>query len=150
MKKSFLTIVLGFSIVFGFSQYNHTPPMQVSESFQKEYPKSKPSQWSHSSNGWSASFEDNDHNNGEATAYFDASGKHVETHTPYDYNDVPASVKNHTRDSYGASDNYDYTRIDRYGEKPVYKTQVRHKNHSRKTIYIDNDGHEREYHEKHY
>jgi hypothetical protein len=96
------------------------------------------------------SFEDNDYNNGETTAYFDASGRHIETHIPYDYNDVPASVRNHTRDHYGASDNYDYTRIDRYGEKPVYKTQIWHKNHSRKTIYIDNDGHEREYHEKYY
>jgi hypothetical protein len=149
MKRGLITMVLGFSIVFGFSQHEHTPPRQVAESFQKEYPRSKPSQWSRSNDGWSVTFQDNDHNNGEATAYFDGSGKYVETHTPYDHNDVPVSVRNHARDSYGASDQYDYTRIDRRGEKAVYKTQVKSKKHN-KTIYMDNDGHEKEYHEKHY
>jgi hypothetical protein len=149
MKRSLFTILLGLSAVFGFCQYSHTPPRAVTESFQKEYPQSKPSQWRHSNNGWSASFEDKDHNNGESTAYFNGSGKHLETHTVYDNNDVPASVRNHTRDSYGATDNYEYTRIDRNGEKPVYKTQVKHKSHGKKNIYIDNDGHERDYHENH-
>jgi hypothetical protein len=150
MKTSLIALLLVFSVVFGFGQYHHTPPRPVTESFQKEYPRSTPSQWSHSNNGWSVTFEDNDYNNGETTAFFDGSGKHIETHIPYDNNDVPASVRNHARDSYGASDNYEYTRIDRYGEKPVYKTQVWHNNHSRKTVYMDNDGHERQYHEFHY
>ncbi|HEY1870023.1 MAG TPA: hypothetical protein VGG71_03140 [Chitinophagaceae bacterium] len=150
MKTILITLLLGSSVIFGFGQYHHTPPRQVTESFQKEYPRSQPSHWSFSNNRWSVSFEDNDYNNGEMTAYFDGSGKHIENHIPYDYNDVPASVRNHARDSYGASDSYDYTRIDRYGEKPVYETQVRHKHHSKKTVYIDNDGHERDYHEYHY
>jgi hypothetical protein len=149
MKKSLFTMILGFSVVFGFSQHDHTPPKQVSESFQREYPRSKPSQWTQSNDGWSVSFKDDDHNNGEARAYFDASGKHVDTHIPYDQNDVPVSVKNHARDSYGASDRNDYTRIDHNGEKSVYRTQVKYKKHD-KTIYMDHDGHERDYHDNHY
>ena len=129
--------------------YNHTPPKNVSQSFQKEYPHSQPSQWSQSNGGWSVSFKDKDHNNGEATAYFEASGRHVDTHIPYDSHDVPSTVKNHVHNSYGGSDSYAYTRIDRYGEKSVYKTQVKHKN-QKKAIYMDNDGHEREYQDKHY
>ena len=142
-------MVLAFSIVFGFSQHDHTPPKQVSESFQREYPRSKPSQWSRSNDSWSVSFTDRDHDNGEATAYFDASGKHVDTHIPYEKNDVPVSVRNHTHDSYGASDQYDYTRIDHSGEKAVYRTKVKHKKQV-KTIYMDSDGHERDYHDNHY
>ncbi|HEY2650110.1 MAG TPA: hypothetical protein VGI38_13010 [Puia sp.] len=149
MKKSLFSMILVLPVVFGFAQNDHKPPKQVSESFQREYPQSKPSKWSHSNEGWSVSFQDNDHNNGEATAYFDGSGKHLDTHIPYDQKDVPASVRNHTRDSYGASDQYDYTRIDRSGEKAVYKTQVKHKKHD-KTIYMDNNGHERDYQDKHY
>jgi len=142
-------MIFGFSVFFVFSQHDHTPPKQVSESFHREYPRSNPAKWSRSNDGWSVSFQDNDHNNGEATAYFDASGKYVETHIPYDKNDVPVSVRNHTRNSYGASDQYEYTRIDRSGEKAVYKTQVRHKKQD-KTIYMDNDGRERDYHDNHY
>jgi hypothetical protein len=147
MKKELFTTMFGLSVFFGFSQYDHNPPRQVTESFQKEYPRSKPSQWSQSDNGWSVSFQDNDHDNGEAKAYFDKSGKYLETHIPYDQNDVPVSVRNHTRDRYGASDEYEYTRIDRHGEKAVYKTEVKNKKHNR-TIYMDNDGHEKEYHDR--
>jgi len=141
-------MLLGFSVVFGFTQNNHTPPKNVSQSFQKEYPKSQPSQWNQSNGGWSVTFNDNDNNNGEATANFDASGKHVDTNIPYDSHDVPSSVKNHVQSSYGASGNYNYTRIDRSGEKTVYKTQVKNKNQN-KTIYMDNDGHEKDYQDKH-
>ena len=148
MKRSLFTMLLGFGVVFGFTQNNHTPPKNVSQSFQKEYPQSQPSQWNQSNVGWSASFKDNDHNNGEATAYFDASGKYVDTHIPYAKHDVPSPVKNHIQNNYGASGNYDYTRIDHSGEKSVYKTQVKQKNQD-KTIYMDNGGHEKDYQDKH-
>jgi hypothetical protein len=149
MKRSLFTILFGFGVVFGFSQHYNTPPKNVSQSFQKEYPHSQASQWDQSNDEWSVSFKDKDHDNGEATAYFDASGRHVDTHIPYDKHDVPSSVKNHVQHSYGGWDKYDYTRIDHAGEKSVYKTKVKHKNHE-KTIYMDNGGHEREYQDKHY
>ncbi|MEJ0082378.1 MAG: hypothetical protein WDM78_15830 [Puia sp.] len=49
----------------------------MTESFYREYPRSKPAKWTQSKEGWSVSFQDNDNNNGEAMAYFDASGKHL-------------------------------------------------------------------------
>jgi hypothetical protein len=149
MKRSLITMILGFYVVFGYSQHNYTPPKNVSESFQKEYPKSKSSQWKQLNEGWSVSFQDKDHNNGEAMAYYETSGKHIDTHTPYDKNDVPLPVRNHAKNGYGSSDSYDYTRIDHSGEQTVYKTQVKHKNHD-KTIYMDNYGHEKDYQDKHY
>src|ERR1700676_3688075 len=106
MKRSLTTIMLGICVFFGFSQNGHTPPGNVSRSFQKEYPQSQPSQWNHSNAvGWSATFEDKDHNNGEATAYFDQKGRHVDTHTPYDNQDVPQPVRDHVKSSYAGSDN---------------------------------------------
>jgi hypothetical protein len=149
MKRSLITMLLGIFVVFGFSQNNHTPPKNVSQSFQKEYPQSQPSQWNQSNDGWNVSFKDKDHNNGAATAYFGASGKHIDTHIPYDSHDVPSKVKKHMQKSYGGSDTYAYTRIDHSGEKSVYKTQVKHKNQD-KTIYMDNGGHEKDYQDKHY
>ena len=148
MKRSLFTTFFGLAVVVGFAQHNYTPPGNVSQSFQKEYPKSHASQWSKANDGWIVSFKDKDHNNGEATAYFDASGRHIETHIPYARHDVPAPVRKHVQYSYGDSDRYDYTRIDHYGKKTVYKTQVKYKNRN-KTIYMDNDGHEKEYQEKH-
>ena len=138
----------GFFVFIGFSQYNHTPPNGVSQSFQKEYPQSHPSYWSQSSVGWSVSFEDNDHNNGQVTAYYDESGRHVDTHIPYDRHDVPPTVRDHMSNSYGHSNNYEYTRIDHNGENNVYMTHYKHKKHY-KTVYMDNDGHERDYNDHH-
>ncbi len=144
MKNILFTLLLAICSYYGFSQYNHRPPTNVSQSFQKEYPQSKPSEWSHSNRGWSVTFEDRDHNNGEATAYFDESGRHLETHIPYDDQDVPGPVKDHIRNSYRGADNYEYTRIDRPGEKGIYKTHFRHRK-KYKTVYVDYTGHERPY-----
>jgi hypothetical protein len=51
-------------------------------------------------------------------------------------------------DSYGGSGHYYYTRIDHYGKNEVYMTHYKHKKHY-KTVYMDNDGHEREYEDRH-
>lgn len=44
---------------------------------------------------------------------------------------------------------YCNTQIDRRGEKAVYKTEIKSKKH-KKVIYMQNDGHERDDHDKHY
>jgi hypothetical protein len=144
MKKIVFTLLSGICCFYGFSQNRHTPPGNVSQSFQREYPQSKPSEWNHSNAGWSVTFEDRDHNNGEATAYFDQSGRHTETHIPYDNQDVPGPVSDHVRKSYAGADNYEYTRIERTGEKPVYMTHFRHRK-KYKTVYVDYSGHESAY-----
>jgi hypothetical protein len=150
MKRSSITMIFGICVFFGFSQNGHNPPRNVSQSFQKEYPQSKPSQWSSSAGGgWSATFEDKDHNNGEATAYFDQKGRHVDTHIPYDNQDVPKPVRDHVKSSYAGSDNNDFTRIDRPGEQSVYMTNVKDNKKSR-TVYTDDAGHEKSYTDQHH
>jgi hypothetical protein len=148
MKRSLITLILGICVFLGFSQNEYNPPRNVTQSFQREYPQSQPSQWSHSSVGWSVTFEDRDHNNGEAVAHFDQSGRHVDTHIPYDEHDVPAPVRDHVRRSYTGAGDYEYTRIDRPGEQGVYMTHFKH--HKRyRTVYVDHSGHERDYRDHH-
>jgi hypothetical protein len=149
MKKSLITVLCAGCFYFGFSQNDYNPPRHVRESFQKEYPQSQPGQWNHSSAGWSVNFDDRDHNNGEVTAHFDGSGRHIDTHVPYDNNDVPAPVMDHVRSRYPGSDQYDVTRIDRSGQG-VYQFRLRHQKKSR-TLYLDENGQQRnDYRDRHY
>ena len=148
MKISLLTLLFGFCTYIGYGQNDRYPPKSVSGSFQVDYPHSHPSHWVQSSVGWSVSFQDNDHNNGQVIAYYDMSGRHIDTHIPYENHDVPHTVRDHMHDSYGGSGHYEYTRIDHYGENHVYMTHYKHKKQY-KIVYMDNDGHEREYKDMH-
>ena len=145
MKKYFIALLFGVVVSFAFPQSSHHPPRAVSESFQKEYPHSTPSHWSHSATGWSVDFDDKDFDNGEVTAHFDSRGKHLETQIPYDDGDVPAPVKDNLRKQYPGSDHYEYTRIDRPGNKPVYKARFMHEN-KYKSTYVDQNGERQNYH----
>jgi hypothetical protein len=146
MKRILMTISFTFLMIFVFSQEGHRPPKTVSESFQKEYPRSSPSHWTHSAKGWNVEFEDKDYDNGEVTAHFDSRGRHLDTQIPYDEGDVPSSVKDNLHKQYPGSDHYEYTRIDRAGDKPVYKARFKHRKKYR-TIYVDQQGEHRNYHQ---
>jgi hypothetical protein len=138
--KKILTAM--FSVVlasFAFAQPGHHPPRAVSSSFEKEYPHSNPSRWTHSAGGWSVEFEDRDHDNGEVTAHFDSRGRHIDTQIPYDEADVPVGVKENLQKRYPGSGQYEYTRIDRAGERSRYKARFMHKKKYR-TIYVDEQG----------
>jgi hypothetical protein len=139
MKKILLTFLFGGLLITAFPQGGHRPPGSVSQSFRKEYPHSNPSRWTHSGSGWSVEFEDKDNDNGEVTAHFDSKGRHVDTQIPYDEGDVPAPVKDNLRKLYPGSDNYAYTRIDRAGDKPVYKASFTHRK-KHKIKYVDQQG----------
>jgi hypothetical protein len=145
MKQILMTIFLGTIAAFAFSQPGHRPPEAVRGSFQQEYPHSKPSHWTHSTSGWSVEFEDKDHDNGEVTAHFDAGGRHLDTQIPYDEGDVPAMVKDNLHKRYPGSDHYEYTRIDRAGDRPFYKARFIHKKRYR-TMYVDQQGEHRRDH----
>jgi hypothetical protein len=148
MKKSIITVLFGMGVFFAFSQKGNNPPDNVSKSFQKEYPKSQPAQWTQSKTGWNVDFEDKDNNNGEATAHFDANGKHLDTRVPYDNKDVPAPVVKNVKSRYPGSDNLEYTRIDRPGEAGVYQVNLSDKG-AKKTVYMDNKGQQKDYKDNH-
>ena len=145
MKKILTTILSGVLVSFAFSQAGHHPPTAVSGSFQKEYPHSTASNWTHSATGWSVEFEDRDHDNGEVTVHFDARGRHMDTQIPYEDGDVPAVVKENLRKKYPGADHYEYTRIERAGDRPLYKARFFHKKRY-KTAYLDQQGEHRNYH----
>ncbi|SRR5579871_697126 len=146
MKKFLMTFLIGVMVIPVFAQTSRHPPKAVSESFQKEYPHSSPSRWTHSAGGWSVEFEDRDFDNGDATAHFDSRGRHLDTQIPYDDGDVPVVVKDNLRKQYPGSDHYEYTRIDRRENEPVYKARFMHKKKYR-TVYLDQRGEHRNYHQ---
>jgi hypothetical protein len=149
MKKSLITGSIMLFALFAFSQNGYNPPGNVRNSFHKQFPQSQPSQWHHSGTVWSVQFDDIDHNDGEATARFDQSGRHLDTHVVYDNNDVPSPVVTNLNKRYPGSDDYQYTRINRHGQHDVYQVHMRH--HSKyKTVYVDRYGHQMEYHERNY
>jgi len=149
MKKRLITTLCGMWALIAFAQSNNTPPRHVRESFQKEYPQSQPTQWHHTNNGWNADFEDRDHNNGEVTAHFDVNGKYFDTHVLFENNDVPVTVRDRVHSQYPGSENNEYTRINRYDQSNVYQVKVRHHNKYR-TVYMNDRGHEVQYHDRHY
>jgi hypothetical protein len=144
MKKIQITMLCMLLVFIAFSQSKNNPPANVRESFQKEYPQSKSSEWVHSSAGWSVNFEDKDHNYGEVTANFDNKGNHLETDIPFDNKDVPAPVIQNVKSKYPKTPDYDVTRIDRSGENSVYKVNLKDKN-SNHTIYLDEKGQKKDY-----
>lgn len=145
MKNTLMIFLFGVIAAFAFAQSSYRPPKAVSESFLKEYPHSGSSHWSHTASGWSVEFEDRDHDDGEVTAHFDSRGRHIDTQIPYDEGDVPATVKDNLHKRYPGSGDYEYTRIDRAGEQPVYKARFKHQK-SYKTTYVDEHGEQKNYH----
>ena len=148
MKKTIITMLCGFCVFFVSAQNRYNPPHQVRETFSREYPKSQSAHWHHTNNVWTADFEDRDHGNGEVTAHFDRNGSLLDTHIPYDNNDVPAPVRERVRSRYPGSNNHEYTRIYRPGGDVIYQVHLRNKKKS-KTLYIDGNGEERTYQDRH-
>jgi hypothetical protein len=148
MKKFLITISGILCVFFAFSQDNRNPPETVRKSFQNEYPRSKPGQWSQSGGSWNVSFNDKDHNNGEVTAHFDGNGSHTDTYVPYNRKDVPAPVMDNVKSKYSGSGSSQFTRIDRSGGNSVYQVNLKSKK-EQKTVYMDEKGQETNYHGGH-
>ncbi len=148
MKKVILLFLSAFTFLLTFSQNGYNPPDNVRQGFQRQYPQSQATQWSHEGGNWNVNFEDRDHGNGESTAHFDGAGRHIDTHIPYDNHDVPGPVMDRMRNHYPGSDDYAFTRIERDDDRGVFQVHFRHRKRYR-TIYMDERGREREYHDRH-
>ena len=127
----------------------HHVPAAVRNSFQKDYPEAGDPQWSAANGHWSASFTDHSqYDRGEMVAHYDQSGYHVDSHIPYDRNDVPQAVVERTQRSYPGADGDSYTRIERRGQQPLFQVNLRVHGKSRR-MYIDDNGRERKYYDHH-
>jgi hypothetical protein len=124
-------------------------PNSVRNSFQRDYPKAGDTRWSQSGGQWHADFTDHSpYDRGEMVAHYDHDGRHIDSHIPYDDNDVPYEVRKKTEHRYPGGHDYSYTRIEHPGGQPLFQVSLnlggRHK-----TAYVDDQGRERSYHDSH-
>ena len=149
MKKTMICLYLLMSGSLLFAQYAHVAPDQVQQSFHKDYPAANNARWSQIHGQWHANFTDQGPNdNGEMIAHYDRNGRHIESHIPYDQNDVPAPVMERLNMKYRGAHHYRFTRIEHSDGNEYF--QIRLNSHGRdRTVYMDEQGHERQYDGRH-
>jgi len=144
----YLLLLIPGGLLFAQNSHQHAPD-QVQQSFHKDYPDAGNARWSQSNGQWHADFNDHSQaDNGEMVAHYDRYGHHVDTHIPYDRNDVPAPVVDHVQLKYRSAQQYRYTRIEHPNGNEFFQVKVNL--HGRaKTVYMDEQGHERHYEDHH-
>jgi hypothetical protein len=129
---------------------SHRVPETVQQSFHRDYPDAANPRWSQSNGQWHADFTDRSADDrGEMVAHYDRDGRHIDSHIPYNREDVPASVMERAKKHYHGGHNYRFTRIERPGDNDAF-FQVRvNLNGRERTTYINESGRDREYHDRH-
>jgi hypothetical protein len=144
---AFAILVVG-SPLMAQDHYGHAPS-RVQQSFHKDYPAEKDARWSQSNGQWHADFNDHSRQDrGEMVAHYDHNGRHLDSHIPYDPNDVPAPVVERTRTRYQGAQDVRYTRIEHPGGNSLFQVQLNLGGRTR-TNYVDEHGRDRTYHDRH-
>ena len=150
MKKTIICLLLltPGGLLFAQDYHQHAPD-QIQQSFHKDYPDANDARWSHSHGQWHANFKDQGQTDyGEMVAHYDRYGHHVDSHIPYNRSDVPAPVMDHVQSRYRSAHRYRFTRIEHPYGYDLF--QVRVNQHGRdKTVYMDEQGRERHYDDRH-
>jgi hypothetical protein len=147
MFLALLGLVVGGPLVA--QEMHHHVPEKIQRSFHRDYPEARDPQWSSSNGQWHAYFDDHSrYDRGEMVAYYDQYGHHIDSHIPYDRDDVPSAVVERTHRNYPDGKNYTYTRIERSGGQPLFRVELNLENKNR-TLYVDESGHEQKYHDHH-
>jgi hypothetical protein len=85
---------------------------------------------------------------GEMAAHYSDRGRHIDSHIPYDFGDVPQPVIERAQSKYHGGRHFRYTKMEP-GEGNGF-FQVRVNVHGRDhTVYMDEDGRERNYDDRH-
>ncbi len=148
MKKTIIALMLLIPGGLLVAQNGrHRAPEKVQQTFQNEYPDAKRTNWSMSNGQWHADFKDRDH--GEMVAHYNRNGEHIDSHIPFDRQDVPAPVIEKVKSRYHDGRDFRYTKIERRGENNLYQVRVHHHGRER-IIYLDDHGEERKYTDRHY
>ena len=151
MSKGILSalLLLAFAGSLAAQGRHHQAPAAVQHSFHRDYPEARDPQWSSSNSHWSAEFTDHSrYDRGEMVAHYDQNGHHVDSHIPYDRNDVPPAVVQQTERNYPSARDYNYTRIESPGRQPLFQVSLNLRG-SNKTLYVDDNGRKRQYHDRH-
>jgi hypothetical protein len=123
-------------------------PSSVQHSFQRDYPEARDPHWTQEHGQWHADFEDHSrYDRGEMVAHYDHYGHHIDSHIPYDPNDVPRPVIERTHRHYHARD-YSYERIERPNAQPLFRVSL-NLDGGQKTVYMDENGRERMHNDHH-
>src|SRR5579859_3980550 len=89
-------------------------PAAIQRSFQRDYPEARDPRWNSTNGQWHADFDDHSrYDRGAMVANYDHYGHHIDSHIPYNDNDVPSAVIGRTQRNYPGGRNYTYTRIER-------------------------------------
>lgn len=152
MMKTLLLVLLVAGCQCAMAQRTNDKqqvPRNVQHNFQRDYPQASDTRWSTSGNEYHADFTDRSPNDrGEMVAHYDRNGRHIDSHIPYDPNDVPSSVVNHVQKRYPGSRDHNYTRIERPGASPLFQVSMSiNGKHTNK--YVDDRGQERNYQDHH-
>ncbi len=145
----FALLFLAFAGSLAAQDRDRQAPRAIQQAFHRNYPEARDPQWSSSHGQWSADFTDGSrYDRGEMVAHYDQNGHHVDSHIPYDRNDVPPVVIQRTERNYPGASDYNYTRIESPGRQPLFQVRLNQRG-SNKTLYFDDNGRERQYHDRH-
>ena len=124
-------------------------PANVQRSFQRDYPQASDTRWTRNGSQWNANFTDRSpKDNGAMVSHYDHNGRHLDSHIPYDRNDVPSTVRDRMEKRYPHGKDYRYTRIEHSGGQPLFQVRLNIGGQA-KTTYVDEQGRERSYHDGH-
>ncbi len=139
-----------FCVACLFAQDRHDrAPQKVQQTFQRDYPQASDATWSKSNNQWHAQFTDKSPNDdGEMVAHYSQNGKHISSTIPYDDNDVPAAVVKRVHSKYRNAKDYRYTRIDQPNGTSLFQVLL-NIGGTDKTIYLDEQGKQQKYVDRH-
>jgi hypothetical protein len=128
---------------------DHHVPSTVQRSFQRDYPEARDPKWSSDHGQWHADFNDHSrYDRGEMVAHYSRNGHHVDSHIPYDRNDVPPAVVERTNQRYPGGRDHNYTRIEHPGGQPLFQVSLNLQGRNR-TMYVDENGREKKYYDQH-
>lgn len=151
MKKSFLVLLLLVPAGLLVAQSrSRQAPEPIQQSFHKDYPDAGNPRWSQSNGEWHADFTDRSSDDrGEMVAHYGRNGRHIDSHIPYNREDVPAPVLEKAKRHYHGGRNYRFTQIERPGENnALFQVRVNLNGRDR-TTYLDENGRSREYQDRH-
>jgi hypothetical protein len=124
-------------------------PNTVQHNFKRDYPDAKDTRWSSAGGEWHADFTDHSpQDRGEMVAHYDRTGHHIDSHIPYDRNDVPSPVIHNIEKRYPGASDHSFTRIEKPGTKPVFQVTM-NLGGKRTNKYVDDQGRERSYADHH-
>jgi hypothetical protein len=150
MKKTLFIVILSVAICgAGIAQdRDRQVPSSVQHAFQRDYPDAREPHWTSDHGQWHADFDDHSrYDRGEMVAHYDRYGRHIDSHIPYDPNDVPRPVMERMHRRYHARDYY-FERIERPHAEPLFRVNLS-LDGGQKTVYMDEYGHERMHSDRH-